>query len=79
MLIEQIAAVLERDSEGLILGPRDRRSSVASCFASSTGCLSGAMIELATRRSRVVTPATAPSSVSGSGHGVDGSWFSGRA
>ena len=37
------------------------------------------MIELATRRSRVVTPATAASSVSGSGHGVDGSWLPGSA
>ena len=37
------------------------------------------MIELATRRDHKVTPATAASSVSGSGQGVDRSWFPGNA
>ena len=37
------------------------------------------MIELATSRSRDVAAATAASSVSASGHGVDGSWFRGSA
>ena len=37
------------------------------------------MIELATSRTRDVADATALSSVSASGHGVDGSWFPGSA
>ncbi len=48
-------------------------------MASNNGCRSGAMIELATTRSVVVADATALNRVSASGHGVDGSWFPGRA
>jgi hypothetical protein len=37
------------------------------------------MIELATSRSRDVAEETAASTVSASGHGVEGSWFPGSA